>query len=230
MLLSIIVPVRNEISYIANSFRSIIKAASRLESEIFFVDGKSSDGTFEWLQNGIKTLDNCKLIINNEKYVSYGFNQVFNQTKGQYISRVDGHTVYPETYFLNAIKIIKKKSIDVVGGPANHIGIGWKGKIIATCMTHPFGTGNSKFRISKKEQLVSTVPFPIYRRKVFKKIGLYDQELIKNQDDELNYRCIANGFKILMSPALTTNYLVRENAIDLSKQYYLYGLYKPNCF
>ena len=99
MLLSIIVPVRNEISYIANSFRSIIKAASMIESEIFFVDGKSSDGTFEWLQNGIKTLDNCKLIINNEKYVSYGSNQVFNQTKGQYISRVDGHTVYPETYF-----------------------------------------------------------------------------------------------------------------------------------
>lgn len=230
MLLSIIVPVRNEISYIPNSFRSIIKAASMIESEIFFVDGKSSDGTFEWLQNGIKTLDNCKLIINNEKYVSYGFNQVFNQTKGQYISRVDGHTVYPETYFLDAINIIKIKSIDVVGGPANHIGIGWKGKIIADCMMHPFGTGNSKFRISKKEQFVSTVPFPIYRRKVFKKIGLYDQELIKNQDDELNYRCIANGFKILMSPALTTNYLVRENAIDLSKQYYLYGLYKPIVF
>ena len=78
--------------------------------------------------------------------------------------------------------------------------------------------------------MLDTVPFPIYRRKVFKKIGLYDQELIKNQDDELNYRCIANGFKILMSPALTTNYLVRENAIDLSKQYYLYGLYKPIVF
>ena len=74
MLLSIIVPVRNEISYIANSFRSIIKAASRLESEIFFVDGKSSDGTFEWLQNGIKTLDNCKLIINNDFEIAKKFN------------------------------------------------------------------------------------------------------------------------------------------------------------
>ena len=169
-------------------------------------------------------------IINNEKYVSFGFNQVFNQTKGKYISRIDGHTVYPENYFCNAINIIKKKSIDVVGGPAKHIGIGWKGKIIATCMMHPFGTGNSKFRISKKEQFVDTVPFPIYKREVLKKIGLYDEELIKNQDDELNYRCIANGFKILMSPALTTKYLVRENATDLSKQYYLYGFYKPIVF
>ena len=117
-----------------------------------------------------------------------------------------------------------------MGGPAKHVGIGWKGEIIATCMMHPFGTGNSKFRISKKEQLVNTVPFPIYKRKVLKKVGLYDEELIKNQDDELNYRCIANGFKILMSPILTTKYLVRENAILLSKQYYLYGLHKPIVF
>ena len=109
MLLSIIVPVRNEISYISRSFSSIIKAASKLESEIFFVDGKSSDGTYEWLKNVIKTFDNCKLIKNNDKYVSFGFNQVFNQTKGQYISRVDGHTVYPETYFCECNKNYQKQ-------------------------------------------------------------------------------------------------------------------------
>ena len=230
MLLSIIVPVRNEIAHISNSFRSIIKAASKLDSEIFFVDGRSDDGTYEWLQNVTKTIDNCTLVINNKKYVSHGFNQVFNQAKGKYISRIDGHTVYPENYFSNAISLFQNQSADVVGGPAKHVGTGWKGEIIATCMMHPFGTGNSRFRISSKEQFVDTVPFPIYKREVLKKIGLYDEELIKNQDDELNYRCIANGFKILMSPALTTKYFVRENATDLSNQYYLYGLYKPIVF
>ena len=154
MLLSIIVPVRNEITNISNSFNSIIKAASKLESEIFFVDGKSNDGTYEWLQNVTKTINNCMLVINKEKYVSQGFNQVFVQAKGKYISRIDGHTVYPENYFCNAISLLKNKPIDVVGGPAKHIGAGWEGKIIATCMMHPFGTGNSRFRISKKEQFV----------------------------------------------------------------------------
>ena len=230
MLLSIIVPIRNEIAYISNSFNSIIKAASKLECEIFFVDGKSDDGTYEWLQNFTKKIKNCKLVVNNEKYVSHGFNQVFKHAKGKYISRIDGHTIYPENYFCNAISILKNQSIDIVGGPAKHIGAGWEGKIIATCMMHPFGTGNSRFRISKKEQFVDTVPFPIYKREVLKKVGLYDEELIKNQDDELNYRCIKNGFKILMSPSLTTENLVRENATDLSKQFYLYGLYKPVVF
>ena len=230
MLLSVVIPVRNEILYISKSFVSIINASSKVESELFFIDGLSDDGTYEWLKNAIKTIDNCKLFRNDKKYVSHGFNQIYNNTKGEFISRLDGHTIYPETYFTDAIEIFKNKHADAVGGPANHIGIEWRGKIIANCMMHPFGVGNSKFRTSNKEQYVDTVPFPIYKRDVLKNIGLYDEELIKNQDDELNYRCVANGYKILMSPLLKTNYLVRENLFDLSKQYYLYGLYKPIVF
>ena len=168
--------------------------------------------------------------MNDKKFVSHGFNLIFNDTKGKFISRVDGHTIYPKSYFSDALDIFSKNNVDVVGGPANHIGISWKGKVIANCMMHPFGVGNSKFRISNEEQYVDTVPFPIYKRKVLEKVGLYDEELIKNQDDELNYRCVENGFKIFMSPKLETNYLVRENLIDLSKQYFLYGFYKPLVF
>ena len=230
MLLSVVIPIRNEILSIPYSFESIMSAILEVESEIFFVDGLSNDGTYEWIKNAIKNIDNCKLVLNHKKFVSYGFNQVFNDTKGQFISRIDGHTIYPKTYFSDAIDIFNNNQADVVGGPANHIGIGWKGKVIASCMMHPFGVGNSKFRTSKKEQYVDTVPFPIYKRKVLEKIGLYDEDLKKNQDDELNFRCVKNGFKIFMSPKLKTNYLVRENLIDLSKQYFLYGFYKPLVF
>ncbi|OUX32420.1 MAG: hypothetical protein CBE24_03245 [bacterium TMED264] len=230
MLLSVIIPIRNEILYIPNSFESIILACLKIESEILFVDGQSDDGTYEWIKNEIKQIDNCKLFQNEKKIVSHGFNQVFNKARGQYISRIDGHSVYPETYFSDAIDIFNKHEVDVVGGPANHIGIGWKGKVIASCMMHPFGVGNSKFRISNKEQYVDTVPFPIYKRKVLERVGLYDTELIKNQDDELNFRCVEKGFRIYMSPKLKTNYLVRENLMDLSKQYFLYGFYKPLVF
>ena len=230
MQLSIIIPVHNEILYIPRSFESLISAGLEVESEFFFVDGQSNDGTYEWIKNAIKKIDNCRLILNDNKFVSHGFNLIFNDTKGKFISRVDGHTIYPKYYFSDAMDIFSKKNVDVVGGPANHIGIGWKGKVIANCMMNPFGVGNSKFRISKEEQYVDTIPFPIYKRKVLEKVGLYDEELIKNQDDELNYRCVKNGFKIFMSPKLETNYLVRENIIDLSKQYFLYGFYKPLVF
>ena len=84
--------------------------------------------------------------MNDKKFVSHGFNKVFNDTKGEFISRVDGHTIYPKSYFSDAMDIFSKNNADVVGGPANHIGIGWKGKVIANCMMHPFGVGNSKFQ------------------------------------------------------------------------------------
>ncbi len=230
MLLSVIVTVRNEILHISRSFASIIISTSLIESEIFFVDGKSNDGTYEWLKEAVKKYKNCKLRVNPEKFVSFGFNSVFHETKGKYISRLDGHTIYPETYFSNALDVLKNQEADVVGGPANHIGLSWRGMSIANCMMTPFGVGNSKFRISTKETYVDTVPFPIYKRSVLDGVGLYDEELIKNQDDELNYRCIAQGYKILMSPRLTTDYMVRENLIDLWKQYFLYGFYKPIVF
>ncbi len=230
MLLSVIIPIRNEIKYIKESFHSIMNSTMLIESELFFVDGLSTDGTYEWLKNAIANHENCQLKKNKDKIVSFGFNSVFNETTGKYISRIDGHTIYPKTYFRDAINILNNEKADVVGGPTNHIGKTWKGNAIANCMMNPFGVGNSKFRILKTETYVDTVPFPIYKRSVLEHIGLYDEELIKNQDDELNYRCRANGYKILMSPRLITNYMVRERLIDLWRQYFFYGLFKPLVF
>ncbi len=230
MLLSVIVPIRNEIRYIKDSFKSIMESISTIESEVFFIDGKSTDGTYEWLIDAVKNHKNCYLRNNDNRTVSKSFNSVFNETKGQYISRIDGHTIYPKTYFEDSIQIIKIKNVDVVGGPAKHIGKNWKGKTIATCMMSIFGVGNSKFRISKIESYVDTIPFPVYKRSVLNDVGLYDEELIRNQDDELNYRCISKGYKIFMSPILMTKYIVRDNLLDLWKQYFFYGYYKPLVF
>ena len=102
MQLSIIIPTYNEILYISRSFESIILAGSEIESEFFFVDGQSNDGTYEWIKKQIKKIDNCRLILNDKKFVSHGFNIVFNDTKGEFISRVDGHTIYPKSYFSDA--------------------------------------------------------------------------------------------------------------------------------
>ena len=102
MQLSIIIPIHNEILYIPRSFESIILAGSEIESEFFFVDGQSNDGTYEWIKEAIKKIDNCRLVLNDKKFVSHGFNTVFHDTKGEFISRVDGHTIYPKSYFSDA--------------------------------------------------------------------------------------------------------------------------------
>ncbi len=225
-LLSIIIPVYNEIKFIEAVFASILKS-DFINKEVFFVDGMSNDGTYEWLKFSIKDLPNYFLFRNQNRYVSYGFNMVYKKTKGKYICRLDGHSIYPPKYFTNAIKLLKNNNVHVVGGPALHVGKTRKGKIIAKCMTSPFGVGMSYFRIGSKEKNVDTVPFPIYKRLVLDHVGTYDEELIRNQDDELNYRCISMGYKILMHPDLKTKYFVRGKLRDLWVQYFQYGLFKP---
>ena len=93
--------------------------------------------------------------MNNKKFVSHGFNFI-NQTKGLFWLMV---MQFAQVLFFDALDIFSKNNADVVGGPANHIGISWKGKVITDYVMHPFGVGNSKFRISKEEQYVDTVPF-----------------------------------------------------------------------
>jgi len=230
VLLSIIAPVRNEIEYISRTFNSICEATVDIECEIFFVDGNSDDGTYEWLNSALIGIENCSLISNSKKYVNFGFNIAFPMTSGKYISRLDGHTIYPKNYFKTSIDILDNNEADIVGGPAMHRGRTWRGETIAKCMMHYFGVGNSSFRISDNRMLVDTIPFAVYKRKVFEDVGLYDEELIKNQDDEHNYRCRSFGYRIMMDPKLKTDYFVKETLIDLWSQYFRYGLYKPLVF
>ena len=230
MLLSIIIPVHNEMEYIHRTFDSILQSTSSIESEVIFVDGGSNDGTFEWLEMAVKDYDNCTLITNKKKYVSFGFNLAYPITKGKYVSRLDGHTIYPRNYFKIAIELLDNNKADIVGGPAIHKGKNWTGMAIANCMMHPFGVGSSSFRTSHSRMYVNTVPFAVYKRIVLDNVGIYDEDLIRNQDDELNYRCRSRGYKILMDPELSTTYYVRENLRDLWYQYFSYGIFKPLVF
>ena len=99
---------------------------------------------------------------------------------------------------------------------------------IAIALSHPFGIGNAYFRIgSKKAKHVDTVPFGCFKRDVFEKIGLFDEDLVRNQDDELNFRIIKNGGKILLVPSIVSYYYARDSLLTLWRMYYQYGYFKP---
>jgi GT2 family glycosyltransferase len=93
-------------------------------------------------------------------------------------------------------------------------------------MSSPFGVGNATFRIGGEKKYVDTLAFGIYRKKVFEVIGNFNEELVRNQDDELNYRLTKNGFKILYDPAIQSQYFVRGSIGKLYKQYFQYGYWK----
>jgi GT2 family glycosyltransferase len=93
-------------------------------------------------------------------------------------------------------------------------------------MGSPFGVGNALFRYSSTEEMVDTVAFGAYRRSIFEKIGLFDEEFVRNQDDELNFRITKSGGKILLSPDIVSHYYTRGSFSKLWRQYFQYGFWK----
>jgi len=75
-------------------------------------------------------------------------------------------------------------------------------------------------------EFVDTLAFGAYKREVFEELGGYDEELVRNQDDEFNFRLIQNGGKIWLDPSINSKYFPRTSFVKLFKQYFQYGFYK----
>jgi hypothetical protein len=88
--------------------------------------------------------------------------------------------------------------------------------------------GNSYFRTGTRERReVDTVPFGCYRREIFDQIGMFDEELVRNQDDEFNFRLIARGGRVLLLPDVICRYFARRSFRQVARMYYQYGYFKP---
>ena len=224
--LSIICPTLNEINFIDHLVHDLC-SNDGLNKEVLIVDGGSSDGTQLRVKELMATYSNLRLINNPRKTSTAAFNIAFTESSSEYVAFVGAHARYSEGYFREAIKELKTNSCDAVGGPLKQEGKTLIGKAIALAMRSKAGVGNTEFRTSSERKYVDSVAFAIYRRSAIEKIGLMDERLKVNQDDEFHYRLNANGFKILMIPEISSVYYVRSTYSGLFKQYFKYGLYKP---
>ncbi len=229
--ISIICPIFNEEEFIERCIDSILSQDYPRElCEIILVDGMSTDNTLDKIEVYIQSYSFIKLIINPFKVVPYGLNLGIKASKGDVIIRLDGHCVYPQNYISTLVKYLYELNADNVGAvwntlPAKDNSIC---RAIALGSSHKFGVGNSKHKVGASEIMeTDTVPFGCYRKEIFEKIGYFDEELTRNQDDEFNGRLIKNGGKIFLIPHLVINYIARDSIQKMSKMFYQYGLFKP---
>lgn len=228
---SIIMPCRNEARSIHSCLESVVKSdypKDRLE--LLVVDGQSDDETRGIVDEFSKRHPWIRLLDNARRITPAALNIGICAARGRIVMRMDGHTVYPSDYVAKLIDWIERSEADNVGGicitrPANETP---KAHAIAVGLSHPWGVGNSHFRIGVTvPKWVDHVPFGCYRREVFDKIGLFDERLIRNQDDELNHRLIKHGGRILLVPEIVSYYTARDSLKKLWFMYYQYGYYKP---
>lgn len=231
MKLSVICPIYNEEKHIAACLDSILRQDfPKEEMEVLLVDGMSSDRTREIVQQYTAQYPFIFLLDNPKRIVPTGLNIGIRVAQGDVIIRLDAHAIYPDNYFSVLVDKLYALNADNVGGlcrtlPAKDTPMC---EAIAAALSSPFGMGDSHFRIgTNKEMQVDTVPFGCFRREVFDKIGYFDEELVRNQDDEFNGRIIKFGGHIYLIPSVVIDYYGRDSIGKVSKMFYQYGLFKP---
>lgn len=234
ILVSIIIPCRNEKDYISGVLDSILANDFPKENlEVIVADGMSEDGTRVIIEEYTKKWPFIHLVDNPKKIVPCALNEAIRNAKGRIIMRMDAHAIYPPDYISRLVSALQKLEADNVGAAWETLpgGPGLVPKAIALALSHPFGVGNATYRLSDRESHApietDTVPFGCYRKDVFEKIGLFDEELVRNQDNELNERLKRAGGRIFLIPDVKIRYFARKNYAKLWKMFYQYGYFGP---
>jgi glycosyltransferase involved in cell wall biosynthesis len=217
---SIIIPCRNERRYISGCVESLLKQDyPRRRFEILVMDGMSQDGTREILKK-LDEVHKIRFLDNPKRTVPFALNTGVEKSKGSIIMRMDAHTEYPKFYIRKCVDILEKTKAWNVGGYCITRGRTFMGKAIALAMGSLWGVGNSEFRLGRYEGEVDTVPFGTWPRWVFKKLGLFDTRLVRNQDYEFNHRIRAAGGKVYLSRSVHSYYYARDTLPGIASYFY----------
>ena len=220
-------PIRNEASFIKTSLSAALAQDYPADlREVIVVDGMSDDGT-RGIVRELQASNNTLLLIDNPaRIVPAAMNLGIQQASGDVIVRVDGHTIIASDYIKECVAALERTNASNVGGRMTAVAEGRFGRAAACATSSRFGVGGARFHYSNSEEWVDTVYLGAWPRDVFSRVGLFDEEQVRNQDDEFNYRLLSQGGKILLSPRIRSRYYNRTTIRSLWRQYFQYGYWK----
>lgn len=215
---SVIIPVYNEEKYIGRCIDSLLAQTFPLSMmEILIIDGGSNDNTIQIIQSFNK--DSIKILHNPKKMVTYALNIGIDNSRGDYIIRMDAHAQYATNYIERCVYYLDNIDADNVGGVAETRGEGFVGKANAELLSSRFGVGNSQFRVSRdKDGYVDTVPFGAFRCEIFQKIGKFNEDFPRSEDNDFNSRIRENGGKVYLASDIKFVYYCRDTVLGLLDQ------------
>ena len=225
-LVSVVIPIRNEAETIAALLDGVLGQdypGDRLE--VLVVDGDSSDDSPRVVERYAARDPRVRLLHNPRRIVPTARNIAIRAARGEIICRIDGHTRVATDYVRIGVETLRRTGADNAGGRMDAVGGGWFGDAVADATASRFGVG-SYFHFGTEEREVDTVYLGMWPRRVFERVGLFDEELVRNQDDEFNYRLRKAGGRVVLNPAMRSWYQNRQDVAHLVSQYYQYGQWK----
>lgn len=223
---SVIIPMRNEQAWIDRCLGSVLAQdwpADRME--VLVADGLSTDDSPRMLAELGARDPRVRVVQNPGLIVPTGLNLVIAAARGDIIARIDAHTVLEPDYLRRGVELLERTGASNVGGPMICRGGSPVADAIAAAMGSRFGIG-ATFHFATGEVDCDTVYMGMWPRRVFEDVGLFDEEFVRNQDDELSYRIRKAGGRIVCSPVMKSLYQNRESWKALASQFWQYGVWK----
>lgn len=224
---SVLVPVLNEIEHIAET-------AARMQGQVFdgdveflFIDGGSSDGTRELLDELGQADERVKRLDNPDRHIPSALNIGLRHAAGTYVARMDAHTHYPPDYLQLGVDRLARGDVAWVSGPALPFGSGPWSRRVELALNTWLGVGSAGFRRPAEEEFDSDTGFTgLWRRDTLLRHRGWDEESLVNEDAELAARILAAGERIVCVPAMAARYVPRNSLKSLARQYFRYGTYR----
>ena len=225
--ISTITPMRNEGRNVDDFVRDIAAQDFDGDLEVLVADGNSDDGSAERLSKAAAADGlNLRLFQNSAGWVSQGLNICIREASGDLIVRLDCHSRYPHDYLRRCAELSDRTGAWNVGGRLVPTGTTPTERAVACAMDSPFG-GIGWTRIAEPGPVeTDTVTFGAFRPEAFEHAGLFDETLMRNQDDEFNLRLRRAGGRVVLDPDITVLYRPRGSIAGVWRQYFEYGLSK----
>lgn len=192
--------------------------------EIIFVDSASTDKTKQLMEEfKKKSNDFIRVIVkdNPKKKQATGWNIAVLEAQCDVVIRVDAHTSIPSNFIRKSIECLESGE-NVCGGPRPNISeenTPWQNTLLLAEKSM-FGSSIALFRRSHHQTYVKTVFHGAYRREVFDKAGLFNEDLGRTEDNEMHYRIRKAGFKICYTPEIISYQHIRNSWKKMIKQKY----------
>jgi glycosyltransferase involved in cell wall biosynthesis len=223
---SVILPVLNEAKYLRAAVGSVLSQDYSGEIEVVLALGPSKDSS-NAVAEDLASKDPRVSVVNNPTgRTPTGLNLAVAASRHPIIARVDGHSHIPGDYLSNAVELLERTGADNVGGLMSATGETDLERAIAGAMTSKLGVGNAPFHVGGDEGPADTVYLGVFRRTALDRVGGYDEDFVRAQDWEMNYRIRTTGGTVWFSPKLSVSYRPRSSLSALAKQYFHYGRWR----
>lgn len=225
MIISVGVVAYNEQNTLPKLFECIkAQTYPHDKMEIVLVDSMSKDDTkslMEKFKKENKDFCNIQVLDNPQKKLAGGWNVILKNYHGDAVVRIDAHAEIPEDFVKKNVEVLESGEY-VSGGLRPNIideSTPWKETLLLAEQSM-FGSSIAPYRRSEKKTYVKSVFHGAYKREVFDKVGFFNEQLGRTEDNEINYRIREAGYKICYSPDIVSYQHTRNSLKAMLKQKY----------